>query len=693
MSLLITSNYQDEYASKQAGDPSHKINQGTPIQKASFYSNHLRNPVKIPPNSEIAVQSVKINRLPVYDIQPGNRFHWYLGDALEDATGKPILSINETLSIPIPATIKPGVYTQEEFRTQLESELKRCTSMHPNYFNKVSISDNIVSGKYEGFKFDFQAIDLADGTNYGDKLATWQGYHRATAPVQGAGEYSITPDAVNKKTTIKRLKAEGAFPSKEMTIINTDCPMELGKGGFEIDLWDTYGKSVNAGAGSPQFDEDYYKHKCGFFLTSPALQDGSKNPFLAPGIADQGLMGYDFMGLPTDEVSYGDYRVDWNRKLDGTGYALILSQAVYDDSAGGVVMKEIEYWKATGGAVDHQIMTSGANKVGDDSTKPATDCFVGKLKVEFKNTGIKLSMAHYDATSKATTFSKIICDTTIVANRVSHEYVWTPINQNKWALYLGVSQASENHETIITKMEWQDGLRTFFKYGTGVGDGTSWWSQSGYNGTTRNMELCKDLASRDNQKMKAGTIIHWRGLTADSDALELHRAFVCQQPKVNTGLSVEKGMYYPAFGANMGDELGFPILHAIPSTQFGVGEKSGGGVIARPGASFSWVINSQAVPTFSVHSAFIKCPNLTAQSYNFCKSIPSQILYHIPRFSNEGREHGDLFFEVKDRTYIDLRNVDVLNLNQLDVMIVDKNEQLVGDLTGNTTIVFHIRQR
>lgn len=152
-------------------------------------------------------------------------------------------------------------------------------------------------------------------------------------------------------------------------------------------------------------------------------------------------------------------------------------------------------------------------------------------------------------------------------------------------------------------------------------------------------------------------------------------------------------MYYPAFGANMGDELGFPILHAIPSTQFGVGEKSGGGVIARPGASFSWVINSQAVPTFSVHSAFIKCPNLTAQSYNFCKSIPSQILYHIPRFSNEGREHGDLFFEVKDRTYIDLRNVDVLNLNQLDVMIVDKNEQLVGDLTGNTTIVFHIRQR
>lgn len=691
MSLLITSNYQDEYSGKQAGDPSHKINQGTPIQKASFYSNHLRNPVKIPPNSEIAVQSVKINRLPVYDIQPGNRFHWYLGDALEDKDGKPTMNINETLSIPIPATIKPGVYTQEGFRNELEDELNRCTSMHPNYFNKISITDNIVSGEYKGFKFDFQAIDLADGTNYGDKLATWQGYHSKTSSAQGAGEYSIATDAVNKKTTIKRLKDSGL--SSEMTIINTDAPMELGKGGFEIDLWDKYGKAYNAISGNAQFDANYYSHKCSFFLTAPALQDGSKNQFLAPGNSDSSYMGFDFQGYPADEVSFGDYRVDWNEKLDGTGYALQLSQAVWDDTAGGIVMKEIEYWKATGGAVDAQIMTSGANKVGDDSTKPGTDCFVGKLKVEFKNSGIKLSMAHYDSGTKATTFSKIICDTTLIANRVSHEYVWTPINQNKWALYLGVSQANKDHETEITKMEWNDGLRTFFKYGTGLGDGSSWWSQSQYNGTTRNMELCKMLASRENQKMKAGTTIHWADLTADSDALDMTRVIVCQQPKVNTGLQVEKGMYYPAFGANMGDELGFPILHAISSAQFGVGEKSGGGVIARPGASFSWVISSQAIPTFAVHSAFIKCPNLTAQSYNFCKSIPSQILYHIPRFSNEGREHGDLFFEVKDRTYIDLRNVDVLNLNQLDVMIVDKNEQLVGDLTGNTTIVFHIRQR
>lgn len=702
MSLLITSNYQDEYASKKADDPSFKVNQGTPIQKASFYSNHLRNPVKIPPNSEIAVQSVKINRLPVYDIMPGNRFHFYLGDPLENQFGTPIRDIKSTESIPIPCTIKPGTYTQAEFREALETELSRATSMHPNYFNKLEVLDVIdASVGYKGFKYHFSAQPLASSSNIAEKMETWQGYHRDTASAPSATTYTITNEtdggmAGTGKTTIQRKKASGN--SSEMTIINTDAPMCLGKGLFEIDLWDTFGKAQNGGG--TQFDSAYYSHKCGFFITSPALQNGAKNPFLAPGVSDQSFVGFDYNGMPEDIISFGDYRVDWNEKLDGSGYALILSQAVYDDTANGIVMKEIEYWNAVptgdGGntnPVKAQVMTSGTNKVGDTTGNPASDCFTGKFKVEFKGNGIKLSMGHYTKAGGHT--FKIICDTTADANRVNHQYIWTPINQNKWALYLGVSQATLNHQTIITKLNWNDSLRGQFKYGDGTGNGTSWWSQAQYNSATRNMELCKMLASRDSQKMKSGSAINWRGLTSANDALENHRVLVVNQPKVNTGTTAELGMYYPAFGANMGDELGFPNLHSVNQTQVGSSQDSNGMAIAVPvlKGSFQWIISSFSIPTYAVHSAFVKVPNLTAQSYNFCKSIPSQILYHIPRFSNEGKEHGDLFFEVKDRCYIDLKNQDFINLNQLDVQIVDKNEQIVSDLSGNTTIVFHIRTR
>jgi hypothetical protein len=87
MSLLICSNTQDEYSSQELNNLGVKINNGTPIQASNFFSNHLKDPIRIPPNSEVAVQSVKIHRNPMNDIKAGNLFHVYLGLGLTDAVG------------------------------------------------------------------------------------------------------------------------------------------------------------------------------------------------------------------------------------------------------------------------------------------------------------------------------------------------------------------------------------------------------------------------------------------------------------------------------------------------------------------------------------------------------------------------------------------------------------------------------
>jgi hypothetical protein len=65
----------------------------------------------------------------------------------------------------------------------------------------------------------------------------------------------------------------------------------------------------------------------------------------------------------------------------------------------------------------------------------------------------------------------------------------------------------------------------------------------------------------------------------------------------------------------------------------------------------------------------------------------------IPRFTNDGKQFGDLFFEVAEKTYIDLNNTETFVLNQLQVQIVDKNERVVDDLHGDTIVVFHIREK
>ena len=87
MSLLITSNYQDEYASVLKDDKGQKINQGTPIQNPASYSNHLTNPLRIPPNSEVAVQSVCFNRKKVFNVAEGDLWYFYNGKALRSAGG------------------------------------------------------------------------------------------------------------------------------------------------------------------------------------------------------------------------------------------------------------------------------------------------------------------------------------------------------------------------------------------------------------------------------------------------------------------------------------------------------------------------------------------------------------------------------------------------------------------------------
>ena len=69
------------------------------------------------------------------------------------------------------------------------------------------------------------------------------------------------------------------------------------------------------------------------------------------------------------------------------------------------------------------------------------------------------------------------------------------------------------------------------------------------------------------------------------------------------------------------------------------------------------------------------------------------MLYHVPRFTNDGRQFGDLFWEVAEKTYVDLNNTESFMLNQLQVQIVDKNERIVKDLKGDTIVVFHIKQK
>jgi hypothetical protein len=65
----------------------------------------------------------------------------------------------------------------------------------------------------------------------------------------------------------------------------------------------------------------------------------------------------------------------------------------------------------------------------------------------------------------------------------------------------------------------------------------------------------------------------------------------------------------------------------------------------------------------------------------------------IPRFDNAGNDSGALFFKEPDRLYVDLNNTDSINVTDISVDIVRRDETFVNDLTGSTEVVFHIREK
>ena len=75
MSFLITSSDSKE------------LTNAVGIANPASYTNHLKGTLTLPPNSEVAVQSVKIQRNPMIDFANGRQANFWFGERLSNAEG------------------------------------------------------------------------------------------------------------------------------------------------------------------------------------------------------------------------------------------------------------------------------------------------------------------------------------------------------------------------------------------------------------------------------------------------------------------------------------------------------------------------------------------------------------------------------------------------------------------------------
>ena len=625
MSLIVTSNIalEDRPETSEAFKP-------------YSYQNRLLNTFKIPPNSEIALQSAKINKNGLFVVDRANSgFAHYFGVPQDD-------NLDETTMQPFPAVIGAG----EAFRAGGKTELNvddmadeinkgiNKATFHPSLITGANTTGVSVVPKYassglsfEGFKFTFTQQTAKTTRNAAS--INW-------TDVSRNNQYNFTQ--VNG--TVTSTDANGFY------VQNREYPLSQNNGSATFDFSD-----ANTGAwmvGLSRINTQR-ENALGGWDYLPTYFNTDVGPALLAGV------------FKKDQWTYADIAV----VRQGNNIRVYQSGARTAAGNGdGIYMNEVQYYGT------YNASFSAIYNVSDNNNN------YDKVKFVLDNEELKIYMEGPDG--EGGTNSHLLCDyTTLRAAGAVKNQCLNPTNAAKWSLYpvCAASGGATGGKDIT--LDSIDHYTNYPSYAVPSYINYDWWGYSQFNNLTR---WCKELEMRDWNNYNRTTsgslgngLLAPKGLNASGGMDEYE----------NTLITVRSNVYGDDITANCNtaNTLGFvgmPVSQ--PST-------------SPSPTNVQMVVESNSVPKLiSNVSLFIRLNNFTQNSVNARQGTNSKIVAHLPRFDNSGNETGGLYFEPHEKTYLKLNNTEELLINSFDVDFVYDNETLCSALTGKTIVVFHIRE-
>ena len=332
------------------------------------------------------------------------------------------------------------------------------------------------------------------------------------------------------------------------------------------------------------------------------------------------------------------------------GNNLRLSCCVGDPEAiGGLVMRNINY---TDNAESHFHEGSIYNLNTNSSNYHKVKYTLSGQRVKIQlinNLGAAVTLIDYDSTANKT-------------------HNLPPICQPKWQLHPVLAVESSS---------------TFF----------------GHNLTVENYVPCADLTDFDittdswnfsssfDYIEQLGYEIEtreWNNYNNDSNALTTYAGIGSgDNPVIELSdiiITKPDTVYVPSHSANTEDILGFK--NRSPMKFFTYADAS---TIVRD-------FNSVSVPSMlSPKSLFVRLGGMTQYVMNAHNGNRSSIIAHLPKRDESGVEIGSLFYEPRERVYIDLGNPSPMPINTFDLSISYVNEQLATIVTGQSIICLLFR--
>lgn len=636
MSLIITSNQGNEASPALSN-----------VYKPYSYQNRLLNTMKIPPNSEIALQSAKINKNGLFVLDRTNSgFSHYFGTPVEDLYFD---NIENSTTQPFRAVIGAG----EAFRAgdvknevnindmigEIQKGINEAT-FHPSLITGETTTGVEVSGKYdssnevfEGFRF-VATQQTAKTTRLAADII-WTGINKNDDNVthafgQAAGKVTSTTDngflVQNQEYPLSQNSGECVFNFSDANTAGGNWMCGLSR----------INRARDIGAGDYEYSPNYF--------TPPA-----QNSQLRRGVYSGNQLRYSDVAVVRQGSELRVYQSGSRSQFNSPNF---VNEVTYFGNHNAKFNTKYDIGTGAGG---------NPNKYR-------------KVKFVLKNEEIQIYMIREDGTED------LLCDYTTLKNAgaVKNECL-NPVNATKWALYpvcavggtvaagRGITLESIQHYTSYPKYD----ATKYFKY--------DWWGWSQeYNQTV----FCRELELRNWNNFSRTTTNHGAG---GGNGLLAPKGV-----NASGGMADYDSLIITARSNAYGrDET------ALCNTQATLGFL--GDPVSRPLAPANNLITTNESSTtpklISNISLFIRLNNFTQNSMNARQGTLSKIIAHLPRFDNSGNETGGLYFEPHEKTYISLNNPQELLINSFDIDIVYENETFCTALSGKTIVCLHVRQR
>ncbi len=619
------------------------------IYKAWSFRNNLSSNVVIPPNSQVALQSCKVNVDGTYSMNlNGDIFYQYYGAQLGST-----LTQYQTTSATIQAgllAIVQGLTAQAnttELATLIQNALN-LSSHNPNNMGRWSVERKVDSstGEFEGFTYklldQYKATTNNISTTAISCLTANQLQLNAPAKnwiygiVAGKGEFETTAE--------KPYTAVALLP---------ELPLSLNNGELVVDFSDANSNGVDWVVGLSRSNS-----------ISALNPDVNGNRTLSPhyfSLQRGGDWNFEFF------CDYAVYRY---------GTKLYLAHCIFNPAETGgytgghpycTYMKDLPYTDGQGALTtlyDLQTNPTGFSKVKFTIVNEQVNVYLVKPDnsemplYEYADVGSRGRTKHQNL--------KPVNQACRCLHPVLHIETTTAQPQSKLKVEKCICAPLGSNANITDRAE-------FDKYEAGIGDGLySGWYE--YNHRSGNDNFIHGLETRDwNNYDPSNTNTHdYLGLRNSDKNLE-------GEPIIITKPS---DLYFNSGNANTSDLLGFKHDGVVDTFELGTGISSA-----------QFIQESISVPQLlNTRSIFVRLDNIPTSNINGYKGNKSTIISMLPRLNNQ-TETGRIFYEPNNMMYIDLQNSQEIRLNSFDISFCYVDETFASNLSGQSVVILHFKQK